>query len=206
MSEALRKGLFVIVSGFSGSGKGTVLSRVFEKNKDVKFSVSATTRKPRTGEVHGVHYFFMERDEFKRLADDGGFAEYTETYGNCYGTPLSQITKSVEAGQDIILELDVKGTANLKSIFPDAVAIFLTAPSLAIVKKRLIERGTENSGEVALRIEQFKNEIKFMSFYDYLVINDDIERCADDIITIIRAEHLRRARNQMQINKIADID
>ncbi|MDR2634870.1 MAG: guanylate kinase, partial [Clostridiales bacterium] len=166
------KGLLIIVSGFSGSGKGTVLSRVIEKNKNIRFSISATTRKPRAGEIDGAHYFFISREEFRRMAENGEFAEHTETYGHCYGTPLEQISKAVNAGQDIVLELDVKGAGKIKESFPDAVAIFLTAPSLEIVKKRLIERGTEDPTEVALRVEQFKNEIKYMAFYDYLVIND----------------------------------
>jgi guanylate kinase len=190
----MKKGILFVISGFSGSGKGTVLAKVLKLAPKLRFSVSATSRAPRKTETEGKDYFFVPEETFRQMIEKDEFLEYTKTYGNYYGTPKAQILGSTERGEDVVLELDVIGAVNLKKIYPDAVTIFLTAPSLEAVKNRLLQRGSETPESIALRIEQYKKEIEYIESYDYAVINDDIDRCAEDILAIMRAENRRTKR------------
>lgn len=194
-----KKGLVFVLSGPSGSGKGTVLEEVLKTEK-LYLSVSATSRRPREGEKDGVNYYFYTPERFSEIAAGGGFLEYTTTYGNFYGTPRQPILDAVERGDNIMLEIDSVGAVNVKAEYPDAILIFLVTPNVAELKRRLIGRGTEDPEQLKTRIDCYIDEIKAGLKYDYLVINDDVKRCAADVITIIRAEQLKIKNNIGFIN------
>lgn len=183
------QGKLIVVSGFSGVGKSTVMKLVFERLPELKFSVSCTTRAPRFGELDGVNYYFLSEEDFeKRIAADE-FIEYTKTFTNYYGTLKSEIDKPISQGIDVILELNVVGAINIKNIYPDCVTIFIAPPSIDVLKERLIGRGTESSDSLERRINEIDNESKEMSKYDYCVVNDVVSDCADKIVAIIKNEH-----------------
>lgn len=198
----MRKGTFFVLSGPSGSGKGTVLKDVMAKDKELLYSVSATSRKSRVGEVDGVNYFFKTREEFEDLISDNAFLEYTETYGNYYGTLKNQVENAIAAGRNIILEIDPVGARNIRFSYPDAVLMFLVAPSLDILKERLTRRGTEDEQTQKIRFEAAVSEMSSSMLYDYIVVNDDRVRAAADILAIIRAENLKSKNNIEIIEKI----
>lgn len=181
-----------MLSGPSGVGKGTVRSALFERdNHKLIYSISATTRLPRAGEVDGVDYFFKTREEFEAMINNSEFIEYAEFVGNYYGTPKKYVEDQLAAGQDVILEIEVQGAAQVHKMFTDAVFIFLAPPSLKELRKRLEGRGTEEDDVIAGRLETAIREIILMSEYDYAVINDDVQTAVDKIQTIIQAEHYR---------------
>jgi guanylate kinase len=198
----IMRGTFYVLSGPSGSGKGTVLKKVLAGNKKLRYSVSATSRAPRDGEAEGKSYFFKTRAEFERLISEEAFLEYTETYGNYYGTLKAQVEKSLAAGHDIILEIDAVGARNVRFFYPDAVLMFLVAPSLEILKMRLETRGSERGEAFKTRFESALDEMSSAELYDYIIINDDAERAAADILSVIRAERLKASKNLEIINKI----
>lgn len=189
-----RKGNFFVLSGPSGSGKGTVMKEVLPK-VPAKFSISVTSRAPRNGEVDGFSYYFKTRKEFEMLIEQDAFLEYTETYGNYYGTLKSEITDAIERGENVILEIDPVGARNVRLCFPDAILIFLVAPSLKILKERLIARGSETPQTLKNRIECAESEINNANLYDYIVINHTIDKAAEDIIAIMKAESLKINKN-----------
>lgn len=185
----MTKGLLIVLSGPSGSGKGTVRERLMQKG-DFAFSVSATTRAPRVGEQDGVHYHFITREAFEQRIADGDMLEYTEYNGNYYGTPLREALHVIETGKNLLLEIEVEGAMNVKRQYPDAVLIMLLPPSFAEQEKRLRGRGTEEENVIRGRLERTKEEMKFFSEYDYVVYNENgaIEACADEIMAIVRSE------------------
>ena len=191
-----QKGLLIVLSGPAGSGKGTVLSRLFE-DKQYVYSVSATTRAPRPGEVDGVNYHFLTREEFEARIESGAMLEYTEYCGNYYGTPKKETEQVLSEGKHLVLEIEVMGAANVKRHYPDAVAIMLLPPSYAEQEKRLRGRGTETEEKILARLKRTKEELTCLGDYDYIVYNqpDGIEACADDIRAIVRAESCARARH-----------
>ena len=193
----MKRGLLLVISGPAGSGKGTVIKTLMEKEKDIAYSVSATTRAPRPGEVDGVNYHFITVDDFKSRIEKGGILEYTEYCGNFYGTPKKEAEEVLESGRNLILEIEVEGAGNVKRLCPEAVLIMLLPPSHAEQEKRLRGRGTEPEDKILARLAKAKEEIKQLGLYDYVVYNRDgeSEKCAEDIISIIRAEHLSRRRN-----------
>ena len=193
----MSRGLLLVISGPAGSGKGTVIKYLMEKERDIAYSVSATTRSPRPGEVDGVNYHFISVDEFKSRIEHGGILEYTEYCGNFYGTPKKEAEDVLDAGKNLILEIEVEGAANVKRICPDAVLIMLLPPSHAEQERRLRGRGTEPEDKILARLAQAREEIKQLGIYDYIVYNQDgaAEECAQDISSIIRAERLSRRRN-----------
>lgn len=201
-----KKGLLIVVSGPAGSGKGTVNAKLLERD-DFKFSVSATTRLPRPGEVDGVNYYYITHEEFeKRIALDE-MLEYTSYCGNYYGTPKKEAEMVLESGKNLILEIEVDGAMQVKSKYPDAVLIMLLPPSYRVQEDRLRGRGTETEQKILERLEQTKNEVVKASEYDYIVYNRDGEsdKCAEDILAIVRAEQLTSERNPMAaINYFAD--
>ena len=192
----MTKGLLLIVSGPAGSGKGTVNARLIERD-DFVYSVSATTRSPRPGEVNGVNYHFISREEFLKRLESGDMLEYTEYCGNFYGTPRREALEVLESGKNLILEIEVEGAMNVKAKYPDAVLIMLLPPSFAIQEARLRGRGTETEDKIHDRLEQTRNEAKLFHKYDYIVYNRDNEsdRAAADILSIVRAEQLSASRN-----------
>ena len=195
MSQERRKGILFVVSGPSGAGKGTVCKALREKRPDLKLSVSATTRQPREGELEGVHYFFKTQEEFAAMRERGEFLEWAQVYGNCYGTPVSFVKKTLEDGADMLLEIDIQGALNVKKAFPDAVTVFIVPPSLAILRKRLADRGTETEESLAIRCAAAEKELAFMDQYDYFVVNGELQTAVDEVNAIMTAEALKMGRN-----------
>lgn len=194
----MKKGTFFVLSGPSGSGKGTVLQEVLRKSDRIVYSVSATSRSPRAGEVDGINYYFKSREEFETLIKADAFIEYTETYGNYYGTLKSEVEKAIENGKNIVLEIDPVGARNVRAHYPDAVLMFLVAPDLEVLSSRLSGRGSESAETFKIRHDAALSEMENATLYDYVVVNDFVERAADDILAIIRAENLR-TKNSIEI-------
>ena len=197
-----QKGLVIVVSSPSGGGKGTILRRLFENNKNLKFSVSATTRKPRKGEIDGKDYYFISKEEFINDINSGKMLEYAEYCDNFYGTPAGPVIDACENGNDVILEIEVQGGAQIKEKIADAVSIFIVPPSLEVLASRLRGRGTEDEETVNKRLAAAKREIPIASRYDYIVVNDEVESAAEKIEAIIKAEKTRTSRNIEIINTI----
>lgn len=191
-----KKGLLIVVSGPAGSGKGTVNAKLIERDEFV-YSVSATTRAPRPGEIDGVNYYYITHDEFERRITLDDMLEYTSYCGNYYGTPKTEAERVLESGKNLILEIEVDGAMQVKKKYPDALLIMLLPPSYKIQEERLRGRGTETEEKILERLEQTKNEVVKASEYDYIVYNYDgeSEKCADDILSIVRAEQLASSRN-----------
>ena len=194
----MKKGTFFVLSDPSGSGKGTVLQEVLRKSDRIVYSVSATSRSPRAGEVDGINYYFKSREEFETLIKADAFIEYTETYGNYYGTLKSEVEKAIENGKNIILEIDPVGARNVRAHYPDAVLMFRVAPDLEVLSSRLSGRGSESAETFKIRHDAALSEMENATLYDYVVVNDFVERAADDILAIIRAENLR-TKNSIEI-------
>lgn len=191
-----KRGLLVVFSGPSGSGKGTVLQKVMEQNNNIVLSVSVTTRAPREGEVDGVNYYFSTKEEFIKKRDAGGFLEWAEFCGNCYGTPKDKIEALLDAGKDVVLEIEVQGAMKVHDAFADAVMIFNMPPSIEELKNRLTGRKTESAEVVAKRMETAIWEISNADRYDYVIVNDSVDCAADDFLSILRSEKQKTARNQ----------
>ncbi len=187
-------GMLIVVSGFSGVGKGTVVQHVFQSLPNIQFSISCTTRKPRQGEENGVDYFFITPEQFERKIAGGEFVEYTKTFTNYYGTLKSEIDAPISKGVDVLLEVNVVGARNIKAMYPDCVSVFIKPPSLAALKARLIGRGSETPDSLARRLKEIESESREICNYDYVVTNNIACTCADEIVNIIRSEHLKVSR------------
>lgn len=174
----------IVISGTSGVGKGTVLSRMLEKRRDLRFSVSATTRAPRPGEIDGVHYYFISKERFQEMIDRGEFLEYDAHMANYYGTPRAQAMDKLRSGP-VLLDIDPNGARQVRQQEPEAVLIFILPPNLAELERRLRGRGDTPEEQIRLRMERAKWEIDQSAWYDYVVVNDDPERCAQEILAII---------------------
>lgn len=188
------KGILLIISGPSGAGKGTVVSKLKEKS-GYSLSISATTRKPRQNEIDGVHYFFKSKEEFEKMIEDKKLLEYADFCGNYYGTPTDFVNKRIENNKNVILEIEIQGALQVKSIYPEAVLIFLTPPSMDELEKRLVGRATETPEKIELRLKRAVEEIDNIDKYDYIVINDSVERAVVDIEHIVNAEKMKAKRN-----------
>lgn len=190
------RGLLVVISGPSGVGKGTVRKALFEmQNHNLVYSVSMTTRKMRPGERDGVDYYFVSREEFQQRIDEGKFLEHAEFVGNYYGTPLDKVNERLENGNEVVLEIEVEGALQVKKKVPDCVMIFIVPPGKQALYDRLRKRGTESEDIIMQRIEKANREFKLAKFYDYIVVNDEVNNAADRIMAIIRAEHARTSRS-----------
>jgi len=192
-----RKPFLVVVSGPSGVGKSTVVDRVLMRAANFVSSVSVTTRPPRGEEKDGVDYFFVTREAFERRRDAGELLEWAEVHGNLYGTPERFVAGSLAGGVNVILEIDIQGGMSVKERFPDAVLIFLLPPGFEALKERLKGRATDEEAVIRRRLENANHELTFSNKYDYIVINDEAGRCADDCLSIIRAEALREERTTL---------
>ena len=188
------KGLLLVISGPSGAGKGTICRALREKMPGIGYSISATTRPPRPGEKDGESYFFVDRESFLKLVKEGAFLEWAEVYGELYGTPREPVEKALARGQDIILEIDTQGAAQVKRWYPEGVFIFVIPPSFTELEKRIKGRGTESPAAISDRLAWVKKEMDQLDLYDYVVVNDRVEEAVAKIQAIIIAEKCRTKR------------
>lgn len=199
----IKKGLLIIISGFSGTGKGTAIKKLLELYpNDYCLSISATTRNPREGEVHGREYFFKAKEDFEEMIMKQELIEYTQYVDNYYGTPKEYVEDQMDAGHNIILEIEIDGALNVKKLYPDALLIFLLPPSIKELEKRLRERGTESEDVIADRIKRASEESKVIREYDYVVVNDTIDDCVSTIHNIVEIEGLKVYRQEEVIHNI----
>ena len=198
----MSKGFLLVISGPSATGKGTVCKKLLKKNKDLIFSVSATTRKPRIGEEDGVNYFFVDSSKFNTMVENEEFLEYAYVHNNHYGTPKNFVLDNVNQGKIVILEIDVEGALQVKQVYPEAVFIFLLPPSMKELRNRIEKRGTESKEDIDIRLKNAFEELKFVDEYDYFVINDKITNAVERIESIIEAEKLKVKRYNNIIEKI----
>lgn len=196
-------GILTVVSGFSGAGKGTIMKRLIEKYPDnYALSISATTRAPRPGEVNGREYFFCTKERFEEMIAAQELLEYACYVENYYGTPRAYVQQQLEAGRDVILEIEIQGALKIKEKFPDSVLLFVSPPSFKELERRLINRATEPPEVVRARLKRACEECNGVENYDYLVINDKLEACVEQVHSILQSEHTRLFRREAFINKM----
>lgn len=188
------KGLLVVLSGPSGVGKGTVCRALRTRPSALQYSISVTTREPRQGEIDGTHYFFKKKQEFEKMIENGDLLEWAEYVGNYYGTPLDYVEKTLNEGKDVLLEIEVQGALQVKKNFPEGVFIFLAPPSMEELEDRITGRGTETEELIKNRMNAARAEMERMENYDYVVVNDEVERACETIEHIVYAEHCRVSR------------
>lgn len=197
----MNTGLKIVLSGPSGSGKGTIVKELI-KDEQFLLSISATTRAPRQGEKEGVHYFFKTRDEFEEMIKENELLEYAQFCGNYYGTPKAFIEDSVKHGKDVILEIEVEGAMQIKKIYPEAIFVFVVPPSLTELEKRLVGRATENRDVIDQRLTRAKEELALYNHYDYVVVNDRLVEALDEIKCIVRSEKLKSSYYKEKIENV----
>ena len=185
------KGILLVISGFAGTGKGTLVHELLEKYDNYALSVSATTRSPRPGEVDGVHYFFKSKEEFEEMIHENRLIEYASYVENYYGTPKEYVQQQLENGKDVILEIEIQGALKIKKQFPDTLLLFMVPPSASVLEERLRGRGTETDEVVRKRLHRAVEESEFIEQYDYLIVNDDLETCVKETHEIIQSQHHR---------------
>lgn len=196
------KGILMVLSGFSGAGKGTLMKKLLETYDNYALSVSMTTRQPRDGERDGIEYFFSTKEAFEQIIKDGGFVEYACYCGNYYGTPKAYVEEQLAKGKDVVLEIEIQGALQIKEKFPEALLLFVTPPDIEELQKRLRGRGTETEEVIHNRLIRAGEEANGMDAYDYLVINDDLERCVKEIHSIVNAARNTPVRNKDFIKQI----
>ncbi|MGN0341515.1 MAG: guanylate kinase [Roseburia sp.] len=201
----VEKGILTVVSGFSGSGKGTIMKELLRKYPErYALSISATTRNPREGEENGREYFFKTTEEFEQMIAEGALIEYAQYVNHYYGTPKEYVDSQLAAGKDVILEIEIQGALKVKERFPNTVLMFISPPGAEELKKRLVGRGTETMDVVEARLARAVEESQGIENYDYFVINDVLEKCVEDVHSIIQNEHNRVSRNINLINQIRE--
>ena len=198
----MSKGVLAVVSGFSGAGKGTVMKRLLEKYDDCALSISVTTRKPREGEVDGRDYFFRTKEEVEAMIEAAELLEYAQYVENYYGTPRSYVEEMLSKGKNVILEIEIHGAMKIKEKIPDTVLIFVTPPTIQELKNRLVGRGTETQDVIKSRLKRASEEAEGIESYDYLLVNDVVEDCVDELHEIILSERRRASRNEEFIRTI----
>lgn len=196
------QGLLLVVSGPSGAGKGTICQMLRDQLPELGYSVSVTTRQPRTGEVDGVNYFFKTVDEVKEMIARDELLEYAEVYGNYYGTPRNYVMDLLNSGKDVLLEIDIQGALQIKKRFPNGVFVFIVPPSLDELSARIYKRGTDSEDVIQRRMASAAGELTYAAEYDYIVVNDIAEKAANKVLTIMEAERYRVARTYFIINEI----
>ena len=184
------KGLLIVISGFSGAGKGTLMKKMIENYDQYALSISMTTRAPREGEVDGREYFFVAREQFEDKIREGGFIEHAQYCGNYYGTPKDYVEEQLTAGKDVILEIEIQGARKIKEQFPDAILLFVMPPSIAVLYQRLIGRGTETEEIIIERLQRAVEESVGIEEYDYLIVNDDLDTCLKELHELLDKTHI----------------
>ena len=195
------RGVLTVISGFSGAGKGTVVKQLLQEY-DYGLSISATTRSPREGEQDGREYFFKTKEEFEKMIREHQLIEYAQYVGNYYGTPKEYVVQQLEQGKDVILEIEMQGALRVREILPEVNLIFLTPPTVDELERRLVSRGTETAEVIRERMARAKEESAYMKEYDYVVINDDLDECVENVHQLIRSLHYKREQQEGFIQKI----
>ena len=197
-----RKGILIVVSGFSGAGKGTLMKKLIGSYDNYALSISMTTRKPRPGEADGREYFFVSKDTFEEKIGQDGLIEYACYCDNYYGTPREYVEKQLDAGKDVILEIEIQGALKVKEKFPTALLLFVMPPTADELKRRLEGRGTESAEVIDKRLKRASEEAEGIEAYDYIIINDDLDECVKEMHSLITAAHNTPDRNQEFIDKM----
>ena len=197
-----QQGILVVVSGFSGAGKGTLMKELLKRYDNYALSVSATTRQPREGEKDGEDYFFVNREYFQQMIEEGRLVEYAQYVNHYYGTPRDYVEKKMAEGKDVILEIEIQGALKVKKRFPDALLIFVTPPSAGELRRRLVGRGTETIEVINARLRRAAEEASGMEAYDYLLINDEIDACVEQMHQLIQSQHEKVSENLEFIEKM----
>ena len=204
VNHATPRGTLFVVSSPSGGGKGTIIRHVLAVVENLSYSVSYTTRAPRLNEMNGREYFFISRETFEEMAAAGEFLEWACVHGNLYGTSKQQIIEQTGAGADIILEVDVQGAASVRQLLMDSVSVFILPPSYEVLRQRLIARGTDSPEELEVRLRNAPEELKQYSAFDYVIINDEIDRAAGQLASIIYAERARCMRQESLVREVIE--
>lgn len=199
-----QRGILVVVSGFSGAGKGTLMKELLKRYDNYALSISATTRAPREGEADGREYFFVSRERFQEMIAAGDLIEYAQYVNHYYGTPRAYVESMLEQGRDVILEIEIQGALKVKKRFPDTLLLFVTPPSAGELKRRLVGRGTETLEVINARLSRAAEEASGMEAYDYLLVNDEIDRCVKQMHDLIQLQHLRTGYHLDFLNQIRD--
>ena len=196
------KGILIVVSGFAGSGKGTLMNELLTQFDNYALSISATTRKPRGQEVDGREYFFKTTEEFEKMIAQGELIEYANYVGNYYGTPKAYVEEQLRAGKDVILEIEIQGALNIKSQFPNALLLFIAPPSADVLKERLVGRGTETQEVIEQRLARAVEESMGIENYDYLVVNDDLDECVENVHQMIQSAGWKMSRRLEDVEEL----
>jgi len=204
LSNIVKKGILIVVSGFSGAGKGTLMKKLISEYDNYALSVSMTTRKPRKGEQDGREYYFVTRERFEEVISVGGLIEYASYVDNYYGTPTEYVEEKLNSGLDVVLEIEIQGALKVKEKFPEALLLFVMPPSIYELKERLLKRGTETDANIGKRLKRAKEEAEGINHYDYIIINDDLNKCVVRLNEIILAAHADPLRNREFIKKLMD--
>jgi len=191
----MREGNIFIVTGPSGGGKTRLVERVLQDLNNLRFSVSCTTRNPRAGEVNGKDYIFVTQNEFKKMNDEGKFAEYANVHGHMYGTPLAELESAAKSGVDLLLDIDVQGARQIRQRFSSGVYCFVLPSSFELLRARLLERGSENRGEIEKRLSEAGKEIEDIDNYDYIIINDELDRALESLLSVIISARCRKEKS-----------
>ncbi len=199
-----RKGILIVVSGFAGSGKGTLMKELLTQFDNYALSISATTRKPRGAEVNGKEYFFKTTEEFEKMIAQGELIEYANYVGNYYGTPKDYVEQQLMLGKDVILEIEIQGALKVKEQFPETLLLFVTPPNAKILKERLVGRGTETMDVIEQRMKRAAEEAEGILSYDYILVNDDLQTCVMQMHHIIQSEHYKTVRNAEFIQELGE--
>lgn len=202
--ESLSRGILFVVSSPSGGGKGTLIQRVLRLVPGLSYSVSYTTRSPRPGETNGCEYFFVSHDEFQAMVARNEFLEWAQVHEKLYGTARNQVAKEITEGRDIILEVDVQGAASIRELITESVSVFILPPSFEVLRQRLIARGTDSAAELQLRLRNAPGELKDYAAYDYVIINDDVERASAQLASIVYAERARLRRQKPFVQRVVE--
>lgn len=198
------RGILTVVSGFSGAGKGTLMKKLMEEYDNYALSISMTTRAPREGERDGIEYFFTSKEKFEETIANDGLIEYAQYVGNYYGTPKAYVESQLEAGKDVILEIEIQGALKVKKQYPDCLLLFVTPPNAKELEKRLVGRGTETAEVIAKRLARAVEESQGIEDYDYIVVNDDLDLCVKQLHSLVQNEHFKVSQKSEFIEKIRE--